>query len=345
VNTSRDSRRAIDAVELAERLGGELDGPNALAAGLAQPGPGCDGAVVVLFAPEQATALHSCRPAVVVAAVDLPRPPGAATLIRVADPRLALARLTALFDRRPLPPPGVHPSATVAGDAVLGSDVRIGAGAVVGAAARIGRGTIVGEGAIVGPEAVIGEECRLHAGAKVLDGVHLGRRVIVHGGAVLGADGFGYVASPSGAVKLHHLGGVRVSDDVEIGANTCVDRGTLGDTVIGARTKIDNLCQVAHNVVIGSDCMIAAQSGIAGSTRVGDRVIMAGSVGVADHLVIGDGAVLGPRAAVLKSVPAGETWLGYPAQPYRRFTRQSYLIGRLERIWRFVKANEGKPGE
>jgi UDP-3-O-[3-hydroxymyristoyl] glucosamine N-acyltransferase len=338
VNSERDSTEGLHAAELARLLGGELSGPDAVAARLAQPGPGCEDAAVVLFSAEQAAALEACEPAVVVSSIDLPTQPR--TVIRVSDGRLALARLTSLFDRRPLPAPGVHPSAIVAPGARVGPGVRIGAGAVIGESAVIGRDSVVGEAAMIGAGAVIGEECLIHPRVTILDGVRLGRGVIVHGGAVLGADGFGYVPSPHGPVKLHHLGGVIVGDDVEIGANTCIDRGTLGDTVIGDRTKIDNLCQIAHNVTIGRDCLIAAQSGIAGSTRIGDRVIMAGSAGVADHLEIGDGAVIGPRAAVLKSVPAGETWLGYPAQTYRRFTRQSYLIGRLERIWRFVRENE-----
>jgi UDP-3-O-[3-hydroxymyristoyl] glucosamine N-acyltransferase len=338
-------KAGVDARALADRLAGELDGPNRAADRLAQPGPGSDGAVVVLFEPGQVAALEGSRPAVIVAPLGLARPAQAGTLIRVADPRLALAQLTAVFDTRPLPSPGIHPSAVVATDAEIGDGARVGAGAIICAGASIGPRSAVGEGALVGPGATVGADCRLHPRAALADGVRLGDRVIVHSGAVIGSDGFGYVPSPRGAVKLHHLGGVIVADDVEIGANTCIDRGTLGDTVVGRRSKIDNLCQIAHNVVIGSDCLIAGQCGIAGSTRLGDRVTVAGGVGIGDHLEIGDGAVLGPRAAVLKSVPAGETWLGYPAQPYRRFTRQSYLIGRLERIWRFVRQQEGKPNQ
>ncbi|MEX2540199.1 MAG: UDP-3-O-(3-hydroxymyristoyl)glucosamine N-acyltransferase [Trueperaceae bacterium] len=337
--------RTFHARELADRLAGELDGPDLTVARLARPGPGCDGAVVVLFEPRQEAALSGTRPAVIVAPLGLARPSEADALIRVADPRLALVQLTSMFDDRPLPQPGIHPSASVAPDALIGAGARVAAGAVVAAGARIGNATIVGERVVVGAGSVVGAECRLHAGATLADGVQLGDRVIIQSGAVLGSDGFGYVPSPRGAAKLRHLGSVIVADDVEIGANTCVDRGTLGDTFIGTRSKIDNLCQIAHNVQIGSDCLIAGQCGIAGSTRIGDRVTVAGGVGVGDHLEIGDGAVLGPRAAVLKSVPAGETWLGYPARPYKRFTRESYLIGRLERIWRFVRQNEGNDEE
>ncbi|HEX7004821.1 MAG TPA: UDP-3-O-(3-hydroxymyristoyl)glucosamine N-acyltransferase [Trueperaceae bacterium] len=339
----------LTAAELATRLGGRLEGSDSTVQRLAVPGPGCAGAVVVLTSDESLARrleqLARWQAAVVVAPSGAQRPPALDSLITVQQPRLALAQLTGIFDERPLPAPGIHPQAIVAPTASLGDGVRVGAGAIVGDGAVVGRGSVIGEGAVVGPGAILGEACRLHPRSTLLDGVRLGDRVIVHSGAVIGSDGFGYEPSTQGAVKLHHLGGVVIGDDVEIGANSCVDRGTLSDTVIGARTKIDNLCQIAHNVTIGSDCLIAGQTGIAGSTRVGDRVTMAGAVGVGDHLTIGDDATLGPRAGVIKSVPPGDTWMGFPAQPYRRFVRESYLVGKLERIWRFVRERESGAAE
>ena len=335
----------ITATALAAKLGGVHDGTDPTVERLAAPAPGCQGTVVVVASEKQLHDAAGWQPAVVVAPYGLDRPAAVPALISVEEPRLALALLTALFDERPLPRLGIHPTASVADDASLGEGVRVGAGAVVAAGAVVGDGTIVCEGATIGADSVLGAGCLIHPRASLLDGVKLGQRVTIHSGAVVGSDGFGYVASERGAVKLHHLGGVVLGDDVEVGANSCIDRGTLGDTTIGDRTKIDNLCQVAHNVTIGSDCLIAGQCGIAGSTRIGNRVTMAGSVGVGDHLTVGDGATLGARAAVIKSVPAGETWIGYPAQPYRRFARQSYLLGRLERIWRFVKEREGRVAE
>lgn len=333
------------ATALAAKLGGVHIGADAAVQRLAPPAPGCEGAVVVVSNEEQLQLAAQWQPAVVVAPSGLGRPGAIPALISVEEPRLALARLTELFDDRPLPQPGIHPGAWVADDARLGDGVRVGAGAVVSAGAIIGNGTVICEGATIGAGSVLGEGCLIYPRASLLDGVELGQRVTIHSGAVVGSDGFGYVASERGAVKLRHLGRVVLGDDVELGANSCIDRGTLGDTTIGDRTKIDNLCQVAHNVTIGSDCLIAGQCGIAGSTRIGNRVTMAGSVGVGDHLTVGDGATLGPRAAVIKNVPPGETWIGYPAQPYRRFARQSYLLGRLERIWRFVKEREGRVAE
>ena len=335
----------VTASQLAAEVGGRLDGAETTVQRLAPPTAGCEGAVVVVPDEELLGEVSQWRPAIAVTPVGLVRPAAIPALIAVEQPRLALAQLTRLFDERPLPGEGVHPNAIVSPTARLHEGVRVGAGASIGDGATIGPRCVIGEGAVVGPGVVLGAECRLHPHSTLLDGVSLGSRVIVHSGAVIGSDGFGYVPSARGAVKLHHLGGVTIGDDVEIGANSCVDRGTLGDTSIGPRTKIDNLCQVAHNVIIGSDCLIAGQTGIAGSTRVGNGVTMAGHVGVGDHLEIGDGATLGPRAGVTKNVPAGETWMGFPAQPYRRFVRESYLMGRLERIWRFVKASEGRVTE
>lgn|SRR5690625_26669 len=337
----QSERMPIRAARLARRLEGELDGPDVAVDRLASTGPGAAGAVVIAFDSDAARAAASSEPAVIVVPFGLARDPDyQGALIRVQEPRIALAQLTRIFDTRPLPPAGVHPTASLAADAQLGDDVKIAAGAVIGSGATLGRGTIVGAGTVVGENASIGENCRLHSRVTVLDGTTIGDRVIIHSGAVIGSDGFGYAPSPSGASKIHHLGRVVIADDVEIGANSTIDRGTVGDTVIGARTKIDNLCQVAHNVSIGEDCLIAAQCGIAGSTVVGRGVTMGGSVGIADHLTIGDGATLGGGSGVTKSVPAGETWFGYPARPYRRFVRESYLLSRLERIWAFVRAGE-----
>lgn len=262
----------------------------------------------------------------------------AAAAAEVHDPRRALARLSALFDHRPLPAPGVHASAIVDPSAQLGRDVTVAAGAVIGPGAAIGDGSIVGPASVVGPAARVGAGCRLHANVTLYDGIVLGDRVIVHAGAVLGADGFGYAAGPSGAEKIHHAGSVVIGDDVEIGALTAIDRGTLDDTRVGARTKIDNHCQIGHNVVIGRDCLIAGMTAIGGSAVVEDGVVVAGAVAISDHVTVHAGARIAGRSGVTKTVPAGETWAGSPARPYRRFVRELYLLDRLERIWAFVRS-------
>jgi len=281
---------------------------------------------------------------------DAPTPPGLIVLpdtleatgphaklprVRVAEARLALALLSARFDARPRPAPGqVSPAAHVHESATLGRAVTLDAGACIGEGAVVGDGSYVGPGSTVGAGSRLGANCVLNANVTIYDGVTLGDRVVLHAGAVIGADGFGYAASPTGAVKVRQLGGVTLGDDVEIGANTAVDRGAIDDTVIGARTKIDNLCQVGHNVRIGTDCLIAGMTGIAGSARIGDGVIVGGAVAISDHVTIGSGARIAGRSGVTKDVPAGETWAGFPAKPYRQYARSLYLLERLEDVWR-----------
>jgi UDP-3-O-[3-hydroxymyristoyl] glucosamine N-acyltransferase len=182
----------------------------------------------------------------------------------------------------------------------------------------------------------------LHPHVTLYPGTRLGNRVVIHAGAVIGADGFGYAAGPLGAEKIHHLGGVVLGDDAEVGANSTIDRGTLLDTRIGARTKIDNQVQVGHNVQIGSDTLVAGMSGIAGSAVIGNGVILGGFVAVSDHVQIGDGARIAGRSGVTKNVPAGAVWAGFPARPHRDYVRQLYLQGKLEQIWQRLKPQPGQ---
>jgi UDP-3-O-[3-hydroxymyristoyl] glucosamine N-acyltransferase len=306
-----------------------------------------DRVVVAATPPPEAWARwRAAGVAAVVVALDAPVPTVAdgvdeLAVWRVADPRLALARLSTRLDPRPpVAPPGVHPTAVVDPSAVLGHTVAIGAGAVVAAGARLGDGVAIGPGAVVGAGAVVGPGSVLGERVVVGDDVRLGARCRVQAGTVLGSDGFGYAVGPRGAERIRHLGTVVLGDDVEIDANACVDRGTLGATAIGDRTKVDNLVQIAHNVRIGCDVLIAGQTGIAGSTTIGDRVIVGGAAGIGDHLHVGDDARIAGGAGVTKDVPPSETWGGYPAQPIKRWARERYLIGRLEAIWAAVR---GRP--
>lgn len=358
------------ASELAARLDGSLEGVDRLVRGLAEPDAAGPASVAVLV-PGSGAAVWNGRAAVLVVAADADvealaasrsdaastdadpagttgqptTSPGAAgpTLIRVDDARLALATLSAVFDARPHPvAPGVHASAVVGDGVELGPDVRIGPHASIGAACVIGAGSAIASNVSIGAGCRVGAGCTLHPGVHLYDGVVLGDRVVIHAGSVIGADGFGYAASPSGARKVHQLGTVEIGDDVEIGANTCIDRGTLSATRVGPRSKIDNHCQIGHNVRIGADCVVAGMSGISGSTSIGDRVTIGGYVAVADHLAIGDDVRIAGRSGVTKDVPAGETWAGFPAQPYRGWVRSLYLKGKLERVWQAVKRMEGE---
>lgn len=331
----------IAVSELTRRLGGASTGPDVDVVGLATPDDAAPGRLVVAVdADALRRALPGAPAAVVVpGGVEAPADVGCA-VITVADARLALAALSALFDDRPAQEPGIHPTAVVASGAAIGAGVAIGAYAVVEDGAEIGARTVVGPHCTVGAGAKLGSGCRLFAGVRIYDGVTVGDRVRLHSGCVLGADGFGYAAAPDGAVKIHHLGGVVVGDDVEIGANTAVDRGTLQATRIGPRTKIDNLCQIGHNDRIGSDCLIAGVTGLAGSVTLEDGVVLGGYVAVADHVTIHAGARVAGRSGVTKDVPPGETWAGFPAQPYRRWVRGLYLQGKLEHLWQAFRTRD-----
>jgi UDP-3-O-[3-hydroxymyristoyl] glucosamine N-acyltransferase len=218
----------------------------------------------------------------------------------------------------------VHPSARIE------AGVTIDPLAVIGPGAEIGAGTLIAAGAVVGPSVAIGRDCAIGAGASVVHAL-VGDRVIIHPGARIGQDGFGYLPSPRGHQKIPQIRRVIIQDDVEIGANCTIDRGSTRDTVIGEGTKIDNLVQIAHNVRIGRHCLIAGQTGISGSSEVRDFVMMGGQVGLADHITVGAGAMLGAKAGVMTDVPAGGRWVGSPAQPIRDFMKGVAVLRKLAR--------------
>ncbi len=257
--------------------------------------------------------------------------------IEVDDARTALAAVTTDISCSVPYVSGIHPAAQVHETAQVADGASVGPGAVVAAGAVIGPGSRIGALCTVGERSSIGRDCLLHPGVHVGHDVRIGDRAVLHSGCVLGADGFGFAAGQGGPLKIAHLGRVLVGNDVEIGANSTVDRGTLGDTVIGDHTKIDNLVQIGHNVTIGRGCLIAGQAAIGGSTVLGDGVTLAGNAALSDHITIGTGAVIGGLSGVSKDVPAGEVWFGTPAVPQRAFARRQYLLGRLEQIWEFVR--------
>ena len=220
--------------------------------------------------------------------------------------------------------PAIHPSAE------LEEGVVVGHGVTIGPDAKIGEGTRIAAGAAIGPGVCIGRYCRI--GPRAVIGFALiGDRVHIHAGAVIGEPGFGAAPGPRGLVDLPQLGRVILQDDVRVGANACVDRGAWGDTVIGERTKLDNLVHIAHNVVVGRDCVMAAYTGISGSCVIGDGCQFGGRAGVVDHITIGNGARIGADAAVMKDVPSGESWAGSPARPIKTWLRQSAWLARAAR--------------
>jgi UDP-3-O-[3-hydroxymyristoyl] glucosamine N-acyltransferase len=257
------------------------------------------------------------------------RGPDGCVVLVSADPRAAFANIAAAF----------YPDAAIAfqagpermaRDAVLGPDVSIAPGVVIGPRAQIGRGSSVGANAVIGPGVVIGEDCRIGANST-LTYCLVGNRSIIHPGVQIGQDGFGFVPTKDGLRKVPQLGRVVIHDDVEIGANSTIDRGTAADTVIGAGTKIDNLVQIGHNVELGRRCVIVAQVGISGSCKIGDGVIIGGQGGLADHVTVGEGAQIAAKTGVMRDVGPGEVVMGYPAKPIRQFWREIAAVTRLTR--------------
>jgi len=223
---------------------------------------------------------------------------------------------------------GIAPGAFVHPSAKVDAGASVDPGAVIGPGAEIGVGTMIGAGAVIGPLVHIGRECSIGANSTVTHAT-IGDRVTIHPGCHIGQDGFRYLPGGKGHLKVPQIGGVVIGDDVEIGAGTTVDRGGISDTVIGQGTKIDNLVQVGHNVVIGRHCIIAAQVGIAGSVTIEDFAMFGGSVGIAPHVTIGKGAKLAGRSGVISDVPPGQTYGGYPAIPRGRWLRQQVTLDRL----------------
>jgi len=335
----------LPLTELARRIGATPDDPTALegvfVTGLTTPTLPHAGHVVTIDDAEQLQATlnasNGTELAALVAPPHLEVPQGAPPVLRHDAPRLAFARLTTLFDAEARPAPGRAASAIVADDAHVAADVTLAPHVVIGSGANVEAGCIIDAGCIIGPDVHVGAGTRLFPHVTLYPGVRLGARVRVHAGAVIGADGFGYAAGPDGAEKVHHLGTVVIEDDVEIGANTTIDRGTLGATRIGAGSKIDNLCQIGHNVEVGRHTLIAGTVAIGGTTRIGDGVRIGGGARISDHLTVHDGASLAGGSGLSKDIPAGETWGGLPATPMRQWVRERYLIGNLERIWQFVR--------
>lgn len=342
----RPSKRTLG--EVADQVAGALsrgrDIPVDGVAGLSEAGPS-----QVAFLADRRYAAHLSETRA--AAVLVPRDwegEAPCPVLRVDDPDSAIDRLAALFAPAPAPPePGVHPSAVLAPDAVLGEGVSVGAGTVIGRGVAIGAGTVIDANVTLAEGVRIGRDSRLYPGVSVREFCRLGDRVILHNGVVIGSDGFGYHVSRNAdgsprVAKIPQRGIVELGDDVEIGANSTVDRARFGCTRIGRGVKIDNLVQVAHNVTIGDFSGIAAQVGISGSTHVGSGVMLWGQVGLAGHLRIGDGAEIGAQSGVSKDVPPGEFVVGSPAVGRREFVRSLTVPREIERLKKRLAALEAQ---
>ncbi len=327
--------------EVAARLGAVVDGDAEReivgVAGLEEAGPEH---LSFLANRRYASLFKASRAGAVLVA--LAEPAHGHTVVRCKDPYLAFARALALFHPTPRPTPGVHPLAVVEGDA---SGATVAPFAYVGPGAQVGAGSVLQPHVYVGPGARVGRDCLLMAGSVVMDGCVVGDRVVLNPGAVIGGEGFGFVPTPSGLVKIPQTGRAVVGDDVEVGANSCVDRAAMGDTTIGAGSKLDNLVQVGHGAEIGPHNVLVAYSAVAGSTRTGTGVTMAARTLLLGHLDIGDGVTIGAMSMVTSDVPAGEKRTGSPAIDHRDWLRMVNAAKELPELLKRVAALEKKQNE
>ena len=337
----------LTASAIADLVGGTLAGdPSAAVRSVAPLDRAGPGQLTFCGSPRYAPLMASSLASVILVAPEVEeRSHPSATLVVVGKPHDAMVSLLPRLYQDAARAPGVHPSA------VIGRGARIGAEASIGPFVHIGDGAVLGDrvtleaGVVVGAGVRIGDDTRVFPRVTLYPGTQLGNRVAIHAGSVIGSDGFGYVYRDGQHAKIPHVGRCVVEDDVEIGAGTTVDRGSIDDTVIGAGTKIDNLVHIAHNVRVGRLCLIAAQVGISGSARVEDGVVIGGQAGFQGHHTIGRGARIGGQSGVFGDVPAGETWSGYPARPHKESLRAQAalfrLSGMVKRLERLLERTEG----
>ena len=331
----------LTAQAVADLVGGRLLGDGGVLLTAVGPlGSAGPGALTLAVSPRYAEALAASRAGAVLLPPALAdSPAGPAARIVVGDPYGAIVQVIRRLFPASAGPPGIDPTARIGPGCELGADVAIGPYVVLGRGVRLGDRCRLAEGVSIGDGVTVGEDSRLDARVICYAGARIGRRVILKAGAVIGGDGFGYLSRGSGHQRIPHVGGCVIGDDVELGSNSCVDRGSLDDTVIGQGTKLDNLVHVGHNVRIGERCLLMAGVGVAGSTRLGNDVILAGHVGVTDHLTIGDRVQVAAKSAVIGNVPAGSVFSGHPARPNRQVLRAQAalyrlapIVGELERL-------------
>ncbi|HEX3235599.1 MAG TPA: UDP-3-O-(3-hydroxymyristoyl)glucosamine N-acyltransferase [Gemmatimonadales bacterium] len=337
----------LTAQAVAELVGGRLLGDGAVTIRAIRPldraGPE---ALSFAISSRYAQELRSSRAgAVLVPDALADAEPGPRTRIVVRDPYAALTRvMDALFPAVPHQP-GVDPTARLGPGCVLGADVHLGPFVVLGRGVHLGARCRLAEGVSLGEHVSVGEDTVIGPRVVCYSGSAIGSRVVLKAGAVIGGDGFGYLSGPAGHTRIPHVGGCILEDDVEIGSNSCVDRGSVDDTVVGRGSKLDNLVHVGHNVRLGERCLVMAGVGIAGSTRIGNDVILAGHVGVTDHLLIGDRVRVAAKSAVFGDIPGGASFSGHPARPHRQFLRAQAALYRvapiITQLERLVAQTEG----
>ncbi len=331
--------------ELADHVGGRVIGDGSVVIHEVAPiDEAAPGEITFLSNPRYQKYLGECKASAVIVgrgAVARGAPSAVRNFLEAADPYVAFAKILQVF--RPQAPfsGAVSPLAYIDGTAAIAEGTTIFPHVFVGPGVKVGRGSVLFPGVYLGENVAIGEGSVLHANVVVREGCRIGDRVILHAGVVVGSDGFGYAGAGAARIKIPQTGVVVIEDDVEIGANTTMDRATLGKTVISRGAKIDNLVQIAHNVVVGEHAVVAAQAGIAGSSRLGRNVTLAGQVGVVNHVEIGDGAIIGPQSGIPKSVPPGAVLSGgVAAAPHHEWLKVMTLLPQLPALWSAVRRLE-----
>ncbi len=318
--------------ELAQWVGGTVIGDGDIEiSGVASVDEAQEGQITFIAETKYLPKLETTRASAILVSkeVSSPKP-----LILTSNPRLALIKILHLFFDQPYQPRGIDPHAWISPTAVLGKDLTIYPFVYVGDRCRIEDRVTLYPGVYVGEDSCIGEDSVLYPNVTIYSGSMIGKRVILHGGVIIGADGFGYVKEGTKNVKVPQVGKVILEDDVEVGANSTIDRAAMGQTIIRKGVKIDNLVQIAHNVEIDEDSIIVAQVGIAGSTRIGKNVILAGQVGVIDHLQIGDNVLVGPQSGVAQNLSPQQAYSGSPAMPHREWLRTVAIYPKLPEMKR-----------
>ncbi|MBF5046330.1 UDP-3-O-(3-hydroxymyristoyl)glucosamine N-acyltransferase [Aggregicoccus sp. 17bor-14] len=329
--------------DLAAHVGGELLGDPAQAIrGLSGLAEAATGDLSFYGNPRYRREFESTHASAVLVGPDVP-PRAGLSLVRVPNPHLAFARLLELFHPRVRPPPGVRLGAIVHPGALVDLEATVMAGATVEEGARVGARSVLFPGVYLGENARVGEDCILYPNVTVREGCLVGDRVVLHASCVVGADGFGFAFDPEGPqgpqhFKVPQAGIVRIEDDVEVGACTTIDRATLGETVIGRGTKIDNLVQIAHNVKVGPLSLLCAQAGVSGSAELGQGVVLAGQVGVVGHIRVGDMAKVGAQSGIAHDVPDGQVVSGSPAIPHRDWLKNVAAQGQLADLTKEVRS-------
>ena len=334
----------LTVTEIARYLGGTVQGDGAtLISGLGTLETAGSGAVTFLANPKYASKVAETSAGAVLMA------PGGErygrTAIEVANPYLGFAKLLTLFYAAPHESLGILPGAIVESSATIGEGVTVYPGACIGKNVVVGSRTVIYPGVVLYDNVTIGEECKIHANAVIRENCRVGNRCIIQPGAVIGSDGFGYAPDGSGYYRIPQIGIVVLDDDVEIGANSCVDRAAVEVTRIGKGTKLDNLVQIAHNCEIGEDCMIVSQVGISGSAKIGNHVTLAGQVGVVGHITIGDNVLVGGQSGVTSALQPNTSYSGTPAIPHKDWLKFSMTLPRLPELRKTVSSLEKRVTE